>query len=582
MRLQSPPTLLARTLTLTLVGVALLMSLVFIVLSIHTRRQVRQNVAATLDSTQRVVAELEALRQRQVRTQAAVLADSASLAAAVHAASPPADAPAASGADTADAAGRRAAARAAVSSELQRLAAHVSADVVAVVDRDGQTLTTTGAGAGAWSAGSGAPPAGHAADAEGIVHLGTRVYRSERVDLRHEGRTVGHLIVSRSLDDGYAAELARASNAQIVVVDGDRVVASTLPSTAIGDFGRAAARALPTDGTVALGGESFAFRRLATAGDVTFYALGSVDGLSEHATVSALRTLALVALAVTAVALAGGVWLARTIARPIRELSQSLEDLSATPDVRAQLSASGSSRELDALTDTFNHLMLSLACAERATDEAYTGAIRALAAALDARDPYTAGHSERVSALSVAIGRTLQVSDADLEVLRLGALLHDIGKIGVPDAVLRKPGPLTDVERAQVRRHPLLGARILRSVPFLAPHVPIVELHHERPDGAGYPYGLRSDATPLVARIVHVADAYDAMTSARAYRAARSDAEAVAELWRYAGSEFDAEIVEALVQSPRALARPERHDAIRPPLPAPHAEPDPRSLAALA
>ncbi len=133
--------------------------------------------------------------------------------------------------------------------------------------------------------------------------------------------------------------------------------------------------------------------------------------------------------------------------------------------------------------------------------------------------------------------------------LRLGALLHDIGKIGVPDDVLRKPGALTDAEFDAIKQHPVLGARILRSVPFLARHIPIVELHHERPDGRGYPNGLRGDDIPLAARIVHVADAYDAMTSARAYRGARPSGDALRELWRCAGTEFHAEIVGALANA---------------------------------
>jgi putative nucleotidyltransferase with HDIG domain len=190
--------------------------------------------------------------------------------------------------------------------------------------------------------------------------------------------------------------------------------------------------------------------------------------------------------------------------------------------------------------------MASVAAAEAQTEAAYTGAIRALAAALDARDPYTAGHSDRVSVLSVAIGRQLGLDADNLEVLRLGALLHDIGKIGVPDDVLRKPGRLTPSEYDTIKLHPVLGARILRTVPFLSRHIPIVELHHERPDGRGYPHGLRGDDIPPAARIVHVADAYDAMTSARAYRAARPSGDALRELWRCSGTEFHAEIVGAL------------------------------------
>ena len=133
--------------------------------------------------------------------------------------------------------------------------------------------------------------------------------------------------------------------------------------------------------------------------------------------------------------------------------------MAASHDVEARLPLTGSSRELDALTDTFNALMASVALAEAQTEAAYTGAIRALAAALDARDPYTAGHSERVSVLSVAIGRALALGRR-VEVLRLGALLHDIGKIGVPDDVLRKPGALTRRGVRVIKQHPVLGARI--------------------------------------------------------------------------------------------------------------------------
>src|SRR5258706_4142598 len=112
-----------------------------------------------------------------------------------------------------------------------------------------------------------------------------------------------------------------------------------------------------------------------------------------------------------------------------------------------------------------------------------------------------------------------------------------------------KPGKLTESEFDAIKQHPVLGARILRSVPFLAPHLPIVELHHERPDGRGYPKGIRGDDIPLPARVVHVADAYDGITTARAYRGARPSADAMQELWRCAGTEFHAEIVGALANA---------------------------------
>jgi len=140
-------------------------------------------------------------------------------------------------------------------------------------------------------------------------------------------------------------------------------------------------------------------------------------------------------------------------------------------------------------------------------------------------------------------------------------LLHDIGKIGVPDEILRKVDTLTAVEFETIKTHPSAGARILRSIPFLAPHIPIVELHHERPDGLGYPYGLRGDDIPLAARIVHVADAFDAMTSARAYRTGRMPVEAIVELRRCIGTDFDGPSVEALVAAlPRLVTASDSFD----------------------
>jgi putative nucleotidyltransferase with HDIG domain len=242
-------------------------------------------------------------------------------------------------------------------------------------------------------------------------------------------------------------------------------------------------------------------------------------------------------------------WLARNVARPIDDLAQQVKAMATAHDFSQRLPAAGTSQELTALTDTFNELMASLLAAEQATEAAYVAAIKGLAAALDARDPYTAGHSERVSALSVMIGRQMALGQADIEVLRLGALLHDIGKIGIRDKVLSKIGPLTSEEFEIIKTHPTVGAHILRQIPFLNAHVSIVELHHEQPDGRGYPHGLLGDATPLLARIVHVADAFDAMTSARAYRTAQGEAHALGEMRLHGGTQFDAEVVTAFVEA---------------------------------
>jgi putative nucleotidyltransferase with HDIG domain len=221
----------------------------------------------------------------------------------------------------------------------------------------------------------------------------------------------------------------------------------------------------------------------------------------------------------------------------------------------------GDSRGLDRFVESLTPLLRSVVETTTHPRAAYRGALRLLVTALDARDPYTSGHSARVSAISVAVGRALGLCAADLERLRLGALLHDIGKIGVPGEILSKPRSLTPSEFDLVKQHPLVGARIVEPVSFLAPHLPIVELHHERLDGRGYPHGLAADDIPLAARIVHVADAYDAMTSARAYRAARSPGEAIRELRRCAGSDFHADIVEALAAVLPQVGREPEHDA---------------------
>jgi putative two-component system response regulator len=163
------------------------------------------------------------------------------------------------------------------------------------------------------------------------------------------------------------------------------------------------------------------------------------------------------------------------------------------------------------------------------------------------RDHETGEHIIRMARYCQLIAEELGFPAETCRFIYSAAQMHDIGKIGIPDDVLGKPSALSPDEFELIRAHPVIGARILRSIPFLALHLPIVELHHERPDGRGYPHGLVGEAIPLAARIVHVADAYDAMTSARAYRPARSSHEAIAELHRQSGVDFDTAAVRALV-----------------------------------
>jgi putative nucleotidyltransferase with HDIG domain len=162
-----------------------------------------------------------------------------------------------------------------------------------------------------------------------------------------------------------------------------------------------------------------------------------------------------------------------------------------------------------------------------------------MAQALDARDPYTAGHSLRVAAYSHALALSMGLSELDAEEIRVAAQLHDIGKIGIPDAVLQKPGVLTPEEYGLIKLHPQIGRKILEKVGRFEGLLAVVELHHENYDGTGYPYGLAGHNVPISARIVHVADSFDAMTTTRSYRSALGLRSATHEIERNAGRMFD-------------------------------------------
>ncbi|MFG2135904.1 HD-GYP domain-containing protein [Streptomyces sp. NPDC048650] len=180
---------------------------------------------------------------------------------------------------------------------------------------------------------------------------------------------------------------------------------------------------------------------------------------------------------------------------------------------------------------------------------AHQATIRALVQAVDIKDRYTRGHSERVGRASVMIARELGMAEDRLEVLRFAGILHDVGKLGVPTRLLRKDGPLTPAERGVIELHPEYGDEIVRGIGFLGEARAAILHHHERLDGSGYPYGLSGQHIPEFARVVAVADAFDAMTSTRSYSRARPVAAAVAELRRCAGAQFDPRMVGALAAS---------------------------------
>jgi putative nucleotidyltransferase with HDIG domain len=219
--------------------------------------------------------------------------------------------------------------------------------------------------------------------------------------------------------------------------------------------------------------------------------------------------------------------------------------------------------EIRDLIRSFNCAASSIRDARDRLHGAYVEFVGSLANALDARDRYTAGHSERVSQVTAAIAEALGLSAAETENARIGALLHDIGKIGIPDYVLQKPGVLSDAEFALIKEHPTIGCKILKGVHGLTPYLPVVELHHENWDGTGYPKGLRGEEIPIAARIVHVADAWDAMTTDRPYRSGFSRARALAVIKINAGTQFDPIIAETFNRIMQPEQNEEYHSLLR-------------------
>ncbi len=255
--------------------------------------------------------------------------------------------------------------------------------------------------------------------------------------------------------------------------------------------------------------------------------------------------LTLVFTAAALLTLLVGTATASLLTRPIEGLVRSMRAVSAgNLQHRATVA---SNDEIGYLAQAFNEMTASLEEKTEALEETTFASMEALARAIDARDPTTFGHSARVAALSIEIADQMQLPLKEREALRRAALLHDIGKIGVEDRVLRKPGPLNQTETVEMREHSRIGYDMLKGLGFLRPSLPGILYHHERWDGAGYPSGLNGTAIPLLVRIITVADVFDALTSDRPYRDGLSFEAATAAIRNEAGLMFDPDVISAFL-----------------------------------
>ena len=385
------------------------------------------------------------------------------------------------------------------------------------------------------------------------------------------GEPVAGLVAGVRVEADAIEQLARLTGTEVVVLSDGVPVASTLPPGTRFDAERFAAGGVGVERTIEIGGALYLARldALDTAGLASSSrAPGApLSGLllmrsleSRRVMAGALfRDLALTAVVGTLLAL-GFVQLgSRRLRRALGELTQAMSDTAATgrlgPDALEALGQRWSGTEVEELRAAFRELMLTVEESLRDRERSYVEAIGAVVAAIDARDHETTGHSFRVAHYALALARELGFEHRELRAIEWGALLHDVGKIAIPDAILRKTGRLTEDEWHVMRQHPSWGYEMLADVKFLEPSLDIVYSHHERWDGGGYPRGLANEEIPLGARVFSVVDTYDSITSDRPYRRARTHGEAIVELCRVAGTQLDPDVVEAFIRLPEVQIR---------------------------
>jgi HD-GYP domain-containing protein (c-di-GMP phosphodiesterase class II) len=247
-----------------------------------------------------------------------------------------------------------------------------------------------------------------------------------------------------------------------------------------------------------------------------------------------------------------GFFFAKKLTQPVQELASGAHriasgDFSQRINIRSRTELGDLGNSFNLMTDQVERYITDLQRSADENRELFLGTVKSLAAAIDGKDPYTRGHSERVSRMSLAIAQRLQIPDDECEKIRISALLHDVGKIAIDDNILKKPAALTDDEYLIMKQHPQKGYKIMSQISAMKEFLPGMYMHHEMVNGEGYPQGLRGDEIPVMAKIVAVADTFDAMTTDRPYQRAMKFEDAVARIQSFVGTRYDAAVVSAFV-----------------------------------
>lgn len=262
----------------------------------------------------------------------------------------------------------------------------------------------------------------------------------------------------------------------------------------------------------------------------------------------------LISMAFAIFALIAGLVLSRFMTAPLLHLVTAAKriadgDFTSRVDARNITEIGTLGKTFNIMTDKVEEQIANLAKAAAENRELFVGTVKALAAAIDGKDKYTRGHSERVARISVAMGRRLGMNEDELDTLRMSALLHDIGKIAIDDAILKKPAALTDEEFEIMKTHPQRGYKIMSQIPAMKDFLPGMYMHHEMVNGKGYPQGLTADQIPLQAKIISVADTFDAMTIDRPYSKGMDLPSSLTRIRSFIGTRYDHDVVEALVDA---------------------------------
>jgi HD-GYP domain-containing protein (c-di-GMP phosphodiesterase class II) len=289
--------------------------------------------------------------------------------------------------------------------------------------------------------------------------------------------------------------------------------------------------------------------------DLNFGVIAMQDESRALASVGEMRRQTwIISLAFAFLALIIGTIFARQLTLPLLNLVSAAQkiaagDLSSRVETKNVTEIGTLGETFNLMTDKLEEHIANLAKAAEENRELFVGSVKALAAAIDGKDRYTRGHSERVCRVSVAIGQRLGMEPEELEKLRISALLHDIGKIAIDDSILKKPAALTDEEYEIMKTHPQQGYKIMKNIPAMKDFLPGMYMHHEMVNGQGYPQGLKGDEIPLQAKIVSVADTFDAMTIDRPYSKGMELKPALERIGSFVGTRYDGKVVEALVQA---------------------------------